>query len=189
MFLDADDYWDATNVLSTLDKILCECRNLDVLRSVSWSNAPHDAVPKYGKTILDFTNRHVCTGKEYLCSRQFFYDIWTSCYRRQFLIENSLYFRERVAFEDSDWPVKVFWSAKSVMLISFSFYVHRLNPESTAMKPNAKVFCDNIIALSAIDDFIKQRRRCLWSAKGRVMRESKCRYCRIYAFRGISQLA
>lgn len=45
IFLDADDYWNARNALSVLAGILSSHEGLDVLRSVSWNNAAHDARP------------------------------------------------------------------------------------------------------------------------------------------------
>lgn len=42
-----------------------------------------------------------------------------------------------------------------VLTRSLSHYIHRLNPESTAMKPRVQTFKDNIVAASAIDDFIQ----------------------------------
>lgn len=157
IFLDADDYWNARNALSVLAGILSSHEGLDVLRSVSWSNAAHDARPEL-ETVdivgVDASYQEY-TGMEYLSSGKFFADVWTSCYRREFLTDNNLYFRENVAYEDGDWNIKVFWKAKCVLLVSFPFYIHRLNPESTAMKPRPKAFADNILGILAIDDFVK----------------------------------
>lgn len=112
IFLDSDDYWSATNTLSVLDSLLTD-NQPDVLRSVAWSNMPFDGEVHY--TFIPYKNDVSRTsGVEYLESAQFFYDIWTSCYRKEFLLRNQLFFRENVVFEDSDWPVKVFWKASSV---------------------------------------------------------------------------
>lgn len=157
IFLDADDYWNARNALSVLAGILSSHESLDVLRSVSWNNAAYDARPtleNVDATGVDAAGQTIA-GIEYLSGGKFFTDVWTSCYRREFLIDNDLYFRENVAYEDGDWATKVFWMAQRVLLISFPFYIHRLNPESTAMKPRPKAFVDNILGILAIDDFVK----------------------------------
>lgn len=152
IFLDSDDYWNATNVLSTFDLVL-DNNNLDVLRSLKWDNAECNKKATL-KEVTFGDNIQKLKGIEYLKDNSFFYDIWTSCYRREFIIGKEIFFRENVVFEDSDWPVKVFYYAQMVGLISFPFYVHRLNPESTAMKPRVQTFKDNILAISAIDDFV-----------------------------------
>lgn len=94
------------------------------------------------------------TGADHLSSQGFFFDIWTSCYKRSFLFDQDCFFRENVVYEDSDWTVKVFWSTRNIGIVGFPFYIHRLNPESTAMKPRVQAFKDNILALSSIEDFV-----------------------------------
>ena len=178
IFLDADDYWNARNALSVLAGILSSHEGLDVLRSVSWDNAAHDARPTFEDVNSDGAecSGQEFTGIEYLSGENFFFDVWTSCYRREFLIGNDLYFRENVTYEDGDWSTKVFWKARRVLLVSFPFYIHRLNPESTAMKPRPKAFVDNIVALSAIDDLVRSvemspqcRRACYARIKRSIM--------------------
>lgn len=94
-------------------------------------------------------------GRDYLKSNRFFYEIWTSCYKRSFLLQRMLFFRENVVFEDSDWSTKVCWYANHVGLITFPYYVYRTNPDSTTMKPRIQTFLDNVASVDAINDFIQ----------------------------------
>lgn len=151
-FLDSDDYWCATNTLSIFDALL-HAQDVDIIRSVSWHNVSAEADAIFEDVEWDKKVERMA-GADHLSSQDFFFDIWTSCYKRSFLLEQGCFFRENVVFEDSDWTVRTFWLAKIVELISFPFYIHRLNPESTAMKPRIQTFKDNILALSSIEDFM-----------------------------------
>lgn len=41
IFLDSDDYWNGTNVLSALEPLVKDSK-YDVIRSVTWNNAQYD---------------------------------------------------------------------------------------------------------------------------------------------------
>lgn len=151
-FLDSDDYWNAINTLSTFKEIINN-NKYEIIRSISWKNISNNREMELNVISCD---NHVVqmAGITHLQEHSFFYDIWTSCYSRHFLLQYNLRFREHVVFEDSDWSTKVFWFATCIGIINFSFYIHRLNSNSTAMKPRIQTFKDNILSLSAIDNFI-----------------------------------
>lgn len=152
IFLDSDDYWNGTNVLSALEPLVKDSK-YDVIRSVTWNNAPYDQPLNFAPVNYNGVIQEL-TGKGYIGSTKFFYDIWTSVYKRSLLIANKISFRENVVYEDSDWTLKVFWETANVALINFPFYTHRLNPESTAMKPRIQSFKDNISSIACVEDFI-----------------------------------
>ena len=151
-FLDSDDYWRATNTLAIFNSIL-ENESFDILRSVAWDNTSHDSIAHFESITYD-SEIQKTTGKYYLEDDSFSYEVWLSCYKREFLLHHKLFFRENVVFEDSDWMHKVFWYADKIGVISFPFYIYRQNPESTTKKPRIDTFKDNITSLNAIEDFI-----------------------------------
>lgn len=153
MFIDADDYWNARNTLSVIDQLLKQYPDLQVLRSVSFNTVKYDARARYESVTCESNGVTIMSGQENLSTGKFLYEIWTSVYRRDFLVNNSLYFRENVFFEDSDWTIKMLWHATSIGLYRFPFYCYRNNPDSTTIKPNIKTFEDNVMSIAAIDDF------------------------------------
>ena len=156
MFIDADDYWNARNTLSVIDQLLKQYPDLQVLRSVSFNTVKYDARARYESVTCENDGVTIMSGQENLSTGKFLYEIWTSVYRRDFLVNNSLYFRENVFFEDSDWTIKMLWHATLIGLYRFPFYCYRNNPDSTTIKPNIKTFEDNVMSIAAIDDFVHQ---------------------------------
>lgn len=151
-FLDSDDYWCATNTLSSFDALL-KSDDIDIIRSVSWNNIAAGGIADL-RNIEWNKKVERMTGVDHLSSQTFFYNIWTSCYNRKFLLEQGCFFRENVVYEDSDWSTKVFWLAQRVKLLSFPFYGYRYNQESTTVSFRVQSFIDNISSISFIEDFV-----------------------------------
>lgn len=55
---------------------------------------------------------------------------WCKIYKREFLIENKLFFEENIMYEDNDFAFRVFSIAKRVRHISDNLYIYRNNPNS-----------------------------------------------------------
>lgn len=154
LFLDSDDCWLHNHVLSMFKAIIDENRNIDIIKSTRYCSFigtvdlnAHKEAPRHNMQILN--------GKEYIMSDRYFSNVWTGCYRRDFLQFNQLKFREHVAYEDSDWTLAAFWQAEKIGLIDDVFYCYRNNPESITNKPNLKVFEDNIKSIYAVDAVIR----------------------------------
>lgn len=153
MFLDSDDYWDATNVLSVFELIL-EHGKFDILRSFVWKSPSSDVIPEV--KLCPYNNEFLEeSGINYLSDSSFSYEIWSACYRRSFLLQNQIYFRENVVFEDSDWAIKAFYYARCIAIIQFPFYNYRLNLNSTTTTYREGTFIDNVSSIAAIDDFVQ----------------------------------
>lgn len=59
-------------------------------------------------------------------------------------------------YEDSDWPLKVYFKCDNFLLIDFVYYGYRNNPNSTIRKPRINTYRDNIIGLISISDFLEE---------------------------------
>lgn len=169
-FLDSDDYWNATNVLSTFS-LLLTCQKYDIIRSTLWERVPMEHKAKY--EYLPYDNQKLQTnGISYLSDSTFSYEICSSCYRRNFILQHNLFFRENIAFEDSDWSVKAYWYAKKVCLIKYPFYQYRYNLYSTTNTLSVQTFKDNILSIAVIDDFIINKddmpKKCRQVCYGRI---------------------
>lgn len=55
---------------------------------------------------------------------------WCKVYKKSFLIENNITFAEHIMYEDNDFALKVYSSAKKCMHISENLYLYRINQDS-----------------------------------------------------------
>ena len=79
--------------------------------------------------------------------------VWKSIIRRDFLIENQLYFEVGRQYEDILWTPKVFLDAKKVDYYDDALYIYRLEREGqVTSKFNYKILSDNLYAASYWND-------------------------------------
>ena len=123
VFVDSDD-WVEPSMLSRLaaecegeDMVCFACRRTD-------TNAK-DILISEQSAGWNYYNRHALEAQivPFVC-------VWQRCYRREFLTENNLYFREGILHEDNEFtPRACFW-AKNVKVIPDVLYNYRVRPGS-----------------------------------------------------------
>lgn len=123
VFVDSDDWLEAS-MLSTLAKVtdgndmVCfACRRTD--------NNAHDTLQPEQSGGWEYYNRHALEHREvaFVC-------VWQRCYRRSFLIENNLCFREGILHEDNEFTPRACLKAKKVTVIPDVLYNYRVRPGS-----------------------------------------------------------
>ena len=123
VFVDSDD-WVEASMLSTLAKVtdgndmVCfACRRTD--------NNAHDTLQPEQSGGWEYYNRHALEHREvaFVC-------VWQRCYRRSFLIENNLCFREGILHEDNEFTPRPCLKAKKVTVIPDVLYNYRVRPGS-----------------------------------------------------------
>lgn len=152
LFVDSDDMLTDDNVLSSLSDII--------------DNAPSDITVLKSNSYTDLGQQHhscgirpkpvYLSGIEYLSREDYLCNVWTGCYLRHFIQDHAIYFREHIAYEDTDWSLKVFHKATSVAAIDYPFYSYRYNLTSITNRPDARSFIDNIKSRDAAYDYIKR---------------------------------
>lgn len=70
-----------------------------------------------------------------LQAKQILMMVWKSIYRRQFLIDNELFFREGYNHEDEEWTPRVYLKAKRVKSIDCIFYNYLIRSSGIARQP------------------------------------------------------
>lgn len=153
MFVDADDRWISNDVLSHFDRLISQNPDVDVVRSVSYTqlSTTSQSIRNFDPDLTDISS---VDGKTYCCTQQFFYNIWTSAYKKKYLIENKLYFRSNHVFEDSDWAEMTFFKAKSVLLFNFPFYGYSTTDGSTTNNYSIRSYEDNVLSVMEIERLI-----------------------------------
>lgn len=130
-FIDSDDYI-RENCFSYLLGIV-EFNDLDILHFNYSSDPEIKVVVDKSRKFVQETD--VMTGDMMFfdCDFIWYHDLvtaWRKIYRRQFLLDNNIAFAEHIMFEDNDYAIEVFASAKRVKHIIDRPYCYRNNPES-----------------------------------------------------------
>lgn len=123
VFVDSDD-WVEPTMLNRLaeeangeDMVCFACRRTD--------NNAHDTLHPEQSGGWEYYNRHALEHREvaFVC-------VWQRCYRREFLIENGLRFREGILHEDNEFTPRVCLKAKKTKVIPDVLYNYRVRPGS-----------------------------------------------------------
>ncbi len=123
VFVDSDDWVEPT----MLSRLFAECEGADMVCFAcrrTDTNA-NDILPSEHSTGWDYYNRHALEAcvVPFVC-------VWQRCYRREFLTENNLYFREGILHEDNEFTPRACFRAKSVKVIPDVLYNYRVRPGS-----------------------------------------------------------
>lgn len=123
VFVDSDD-WVEPTMLSRLaeeahgeDMICFACRKSD-------SGATDTLIPEQNDG-WSYYNCHALEHREvpFVC-------VWQRCYRREFLLENKLCFREGILHEDNEFTPRACQKAKSIKVIPDVLYNYHIRPGS-----------------------------------------------------------
>lgn len=90
---------------------------------------------------------------EYLNSKnEFWFAAWLVIIKRDFLINNNLFFKKGIYHEDELWVPSVFVKADSVKLLNYGFYLYRMNREgSIVYSENIKREFDKITIVEELE--------------------------------------
>jgi len=97
----------------------------------------------------------ICEGK-LLYGRGFWYAVWARLYRREMLVDHSLYFYPGIMFEDFEWSPRCFFYARAVEYHRDTLYIYRIRPGSTMNSAMGKRAC--LDSLTIADEFVAFRK-------------------------------
>lgn len=155
MFLDADDCLLYQNTLS----ILMQCVNNNnpiILRSESFSLFPNDS--SYQKVKGVFLGEVACKSldfEQWITSPNFSCSSCSTLYNREFLLNNNLFFRENVLYEDTDWTQKTMYHASIIDFIDFEYYGYRESFDSTTRGCSDGAYEGNVLGVIETYRFYK----------------------------------
>lgn len=142
LFLDADDFWQYTDTLSIFKKVI-EATGADVVDNNLNASVCYGATlsPQSYGSLLNFKSV-VCD--ELLHKPDFNLSPWNAAYRLDTIIANDVWYAEHVQYEDVDWRMRMVYSAKSIVRVSFPFYCYRKNPQSILNHPSPSLMHDAV---------------------------------------------
>lgn len=150
-FLDSDDYVDIMNLEKSLNTLIES--NVDMVYCDFSKQYRSGNIKKFD--LLDCSN--VFSGKDLLdnlLKNQTYYPmVWKNIYKREFIINNNLFFKVGFLHEDEDWMMRCLFKANRVLYLPESFYIYCTNELSITHQKNQKNLNDIIeISLSLKKD-------------------------------------
>ena len=123
MFLDSDDYWEGTSILSDLEKIITE-NNPDVIFNYLKSVYPD-------KIVNHYINRDKLIGSFQEDFQDLYQDgiylgfAWTKIIKKEIILKNNLLFIKDRNFEDIPWSFSLVNHIKDYAIYQNCFYMYR----------------------------------------------------------------
>lgn len=134
LYLDADDTF-LPHALPLLKEELCKYKDLDMLKFDYI--LVKDGTEK--ECIAHSDSQDVMTGRDFAQKNAIPWVPWLYIYRRSFLIENNLFFLENVRFEDTDYSIACFVSAKKIKYSPILVYQYEVNDTPSTTKVGVDV--------------------------------------------------
>lgn len=148
MFVDGDDYILTENFNNTLNKLKSlKEQSVDVLVSdyymVNENNNIVSEICQIGESSEPICDCQYIENfmKQYIC----FWNVWRYIYKRSFLNENQIIFKEDYLCEDIDYTTKVFMKAKNVVYYHNPYYCYRVGRKNSLM---------NIVNIKRVNDTV-----------------------------------
>ncbi|KAF2785325.1 hypothetical protein SV13_00490, partial [Clostridium perfringens] len=162
MFLDSDDYWQGTNCLNNIvyklknndiEVLLYGCTDYNVEIGevyISRTGYNNDIITKSDKKEI----------LEYLFKNNLFPgSAWITVTKRNFIIENNLFFTKGIKSEDIDWLLSVFLKANKFDSVDDYFYIYLRNrPNSITGSINKKSIEDLLYIIEKWSRIIEENK-------------------------------
>ena len=166
LFVDSDDYLCDREIIGKFIDILSS-RKCDLIYT-SYCRFNDGNEEKITEILpINLTNRDIENklGKDILSDlinkNSFHHAPYLKVCRRDFILNNNLYFREGYYHEDAEWSFKVFYYAKKIVIYNETWYMRRMRENSTITsrdeKSVCKKLCDRLIIANELIKFFEER--------------------------------
>ena len=155
VFLDGDDCWQYTNVLTTFKKIIEET-HADIVDDRSEyhtidCNQDVSLTQYNGTAEYHHTNTY-----QLINSDDFLYGPVHAFYKKKLIIDHDVWFADNVQYEDIDWRMRIVYYGKNIVRTDIPFYCYRINPASTLNSNNAQLQHDRVSCYKRLFLFASQ---------------------------------
>lgn len=151
-FVDSDDWIEPSCLLDLYDK--CNEFNLDVLLFDANDWIGEVCTKRLTLTLFD---KFPIDGKTYLLSDKIVFPVCFKIIKRDFLMQNNLFFMENIMHEDNEFIPRMFFFAKKVLRVDKNFYNVYNNPKSITRSANPKKSFDLIKVAKSHASFIRDK--------------------------------
>ena len=157
MFLDSDDYLKNKKVLCLLYEEV-EKNNLDFVIA-DFEYDYEDKSKNYRIQRIDKIKNKVMNGREFydlgIKTKSIMSIVVNKLYKRDFLIENNIWFLENVIYEDMEFTPKVYYLADKVKYIDEVIYAYRQREGSITSNININNLDSYLIVAESLNQFNK----------------------------------
>ena len=156
LFVDSDD-WITGDSLKNL-VLLSETHNLDILEfGIQKVTNDFSIVGEFSNT----SENAVFSGIDYYKKVRYVNSVFNKLYKKEFILENDLFFIEGIYVEDFELNTRAFLAAKHVMAISDRIYQYRQSPDSITRTidkgKKLKMLEDHIFVLKETQMLLKMK--------------------------------
>lgn len=169
IFADSDDYLEPT-ACQVLEQVIRQYQSPDAVVYDGWEERGNQASHIWR---IPGTERACKTGPEYIRDRyrqtNMNVEAWLYCYKRSFLEEGKLRFREGILHEDVEFTPRVLLKAKSVAETPKQLYHYVIRENSISTKKDkTKNIQDLFCTLQELDNLARQQEAdvCKWMENG-----------------------
>ena len=152
IFLDSDDLMCHENTLELLRNILNDI-NCDFVYNPFYTKYLDEKLSQtfYEESLINY---YYIDNNEIISKSNFNLASWSYIINREFLISNSLFFRENVYYEDTDFVFKLTYYGKKIIHLNLNYYGYCNNLNSITRVYNKKSYIDNCSGLISAKNFI-----------------------------------
>ncbi len=157
MFLDSDDSFKHNGVLTLMYSQVEEC-NLDFVIA-DFEYDYEDKNKNYRIKRNKAIKNQIMSGKDFydigLKTKSIMSVVWNKLYRREFLIDNNLYFMENILYEDMEFTPKAYYLANKVKYIDQVIIMYKQREGSIMSKNNILRINDYFLIADSLCNFNK----------------------------------
>lgn len=133
LFIDSDDYVDPNALSSLLAQVCSGSYSADLWLTDYYK---HFESSGQDKLICQIGSKILCSLDGFaqtISSHQCFWNVWKNIYRREFLLENGVFFLENTYAEDIDFMTRVFLAGPMIQTADTPFYHYRIDRGGSLM--------------------------------------------------------
>lgn len=133
LFVDSDDFVDTLILSRLLDTFRSGSYRIDVVMTDFYRYYETNKKERYMKQIGQRTLKGLEALPLVITGRQCFWNVWRNLYRRTFLLENQIFFKENTYGEDIDYITRVLLADPEIVFINAHFYRYRIDRKGSLM--------------------------------------------------------
>lgn len=164
VFIDGDD-WIVVDMLEQLECKLQDTGDVDILAFAAVTTEQDIIDIRKAPFITNFTpsdDNSTFTGLEAIRKTRknggsFRGYTWINIYRTHFLIDNKLFQKPGVIFEDAEWMTRTWYFAKKFAYLHAKLYIYRRNKASIMSESSSRSIFDLVDNLFSVIEFAKSQ--------------------------------
>ena len=151
-FMDSDDVIEPTLLEKCVEALSNDSLDFVTFDYAQFRSRPGDSP---GLDVFEFGDRREFCAREIASGESFWLEYhprnllppfcWLQFFRRDFLIENHLLFKEGIYYEDCEWILRAYMAAQRIRFLPAALYHYRARRESVSNAPFDKLHAESCL--------------------------------------------